>query len=312
MILSVSRRTDIPNYYADWFLNRIDEGFLYVRNPMNPRQISRIELSPEVVDCIVFWTKNPARLMEKLEHLREYAYYFQFTLTGYGPDIEPNIPDKGEKIIPAFQELSRRIGKEKVIWRYDPIFINEKYTETYHAEAFQQIAGSLAGYAEKVVISFVDLYAKTRRNTKGAGVRKLSRDEILRLAAELHRIAQKYGLEMETCAEPMELRKLGISHGSCIDRKLVERIIGCRLTGSKDKNQREACGCFESVEVGTYDTCLSGCKYCYANFNHERAEQHVKRYDAKSPLLCGTLGPEDQVTERAVKSLREKQIGFFD
>lgn len=123
MILSVSRRTDIPNYYSEWFLNRIREGFLYVRNPMNPRQISRIDLSPETTDCIVFWTKNPAPMLDRLEELKDYAYYFQFTLTGYGRDVEPNLPDKRKVLIPVFRALSEKIGKEKVIWRYDPIFL---------------------------------------------------------------------------------------------------------------------------------------------------------------------------------------------
>ena len=137
MILSVSRRTDIPNYYSDWFYNRIKEGFLYVRNPFNPHQISRIDLSSQVVDCIVFWTKNPANMLARLDELQAYKYYFQFTLTGYGRDIEPNLPDKRNELIATFQKLSEKIGKEKVIWRYDPILINERYTVEYHLNAFE-------------------------------------------------------------------------------------------------------------------------------------------------------------------------------
>ena len=131
MILSVSRRTDVPNYYSDWFINRIKAGFLYVRNPLNVHQISRIELSPEVIDCIVFWTKNPANMIEKLNDIKEYVYYFQFTLNGYDKDIEPNLPDKRKELIPTFQRLSEKIGKEKLIWRYDPILLNERYTIDY-------------------------------------------------------------------------------------------------------------------------------------------------------------------------------------
>ena len=132
MILSVSRRTDVPNYYFDWFVNRIKDGYLYVRNPMNVHQISKIDISPEVVDCIVFWTKNPANMLDKLEDLRDYPYYFQFTLNGYGKDIEPNLPNKRKELIPTFQKLSEKIGKERVIWRYDPILVNQKYTMDYH------------------------------------------------------------------------------------------------------------------------------------------------------------------------------------
>lgn len=163
MILSASRRTDIPNYYSDWFLHRIEEGFVYVRNPMNPHQISKINLSPEVVDCIVFWTKNPKPMLDRLAELKAYSYYFQFTLTGYGTDIEAGVPHKKESIIPTFQSLSGKIGKEKVIWRYDPILFTDKYTPEYHLKAFEQIASALHGYTNKCVISFVDTYVKNKK-----------------------------------------------------------------------------------------------------------------------------------------------------
>ena len=149
MILSVSRRTDIPNYYSEWFYNRIKEGYLYVRNPMNAHQISKIILSPEVVDCIVFWTKNPEPMFSRLDELDAYQYYFQFTLTGFGNDIECNVPHKKEHMIPVFQKLAKRIGKQKMIWRYDPIIFTDKYTPEYHLKAFRQIAEELKN--QKVV-----------------------------------------------------------------------------------------------------------------------------------------------------------------
>lgn len=312
MILSVSRRTDVPNYYSDWFINRLKEGFLYVRNPMNTHQISRINLSPEVIDCIVFWTKNPANMLGKLEYLQDYAYYFQFTLTGCGRDIEPNLPDKRKELIPAFQKLSEKIGKEKVIWRYDPILLSDKYTADYHLRAFEEIAGNLAGYTEKAVISFVDLYEKTWRNTRGLGIRLATEKEMMGLAAEMARIASKYNLEIESCAEQWDFQKVGIQRGSCIDKKLIERIIGCRLTGQKDKNQRKECGCFESVEVGAYNTCLNGCRYCYANFSDEKVKENIKLYSQDAPLLCGNIGPDDKITDRKMKSLKNIQLSFFE
>ena len=115
MIISASRRTDIPAFYSEWLYNRIKEGFLYVKNPMNAHQVSRIDLSPDVVDCIVFWTKNPAPMIDGLDKLKDYPYYFQVTISGYGKDIEPGIPDKNKEIIPAFKKLAEKIGKEKVI-----------------------------------------------------------------------------------------------------------------------------------------------------------------------------------------------------
>lgn len=312
MILSVSRRTDVPNYYSDWFYNRIKEGYLYVRNPMNAHQISRINLSPEVVDCIVFWTKNPANMLERLDELEEYQYYFQFTLTGYGKDVEPGLPDKRGELIPTFQKLSGKIGAQKVIWRYDPIFISQHYTLDYHLKAFEEIAHSLSGYTRKVVISFVDLYAKTQRNTAGLHIENLSEQNMVELAKRFVAIAGNYGMEVESCAELIDLQSVGVKHGSCIDKRLIEEIIGCRLIVNKDKNQRTECGCYESVEVGTYNTCKNGCRYCYANFNDTMVKESVKAYDANSPLLCGNVGPDDKITERKVKSLKDAQISFFE
>ena len=312
MILSVSRRTDIPNYYSDWFIARIKEGFLYVRNPMNAHQISKIDLSPEVVDCIVFWTKNPANMIEKLEDLQKYMYYFQFTLTGYGKDVEPNLPNKREELIPTFKRLSEKIGKERVIWRYDPILIGKRYTIDYHLKAFEEIASNLADYTEKVVISFVDLYSKTQRNTKELDIKQITNEEMIELAREMAQIASKYNLIIETCAEQINLSEVGIQHGSCIDKKLIERLLGCKLIAEKDKNQREECGCFESVEVGAYNTCLNGCKYCYANFNNSKVEEYVKLYNQDSTLLCGNISSDDRITERKVKSMKNNQISFLD
>lgn len=311
MILSVSRRTDIPNYYADWFYNRIKEGFLYVRNPMNAHQISRIDLSPKVVDCIVFWTKNPAGMMERLDELKEYSYYFQFTLTGYGRDVEPGLPDKRQVLIPVFHELSEKLGAKRVIWRYDPIWKSNRYTTGYQLKAFEEIAGSLEGYTEKVVISFLDLYAKIRRDMESLHAESLSEAEMLKLAERMVEIAGRYGMTAESCAERIDLENVGIKHGNCIDKKLIEEIIGCKLTGGKDKNQRPECGCFESVETGLYNTCKNGCRYCYANLNDDTVRANIKAYDPASPILCGSIGPDDKITERKVKSLKEMQLSLF-
>lgn len=312
MILSVSRRTDIPNYYSDWFLNRIKEGFLYVRNPMNPHQLSRIPITPQLVDCIVFWTKNPGPMMERLEELKDYAYYFQFTLTPYGRDIEPNLPDKRTRLIPTFQELSGRIGRERVIWRYDPILITDRCTVSYHCEAFQEIAERLRGYTDRVVVSFVDMYAKTKRNMGICLPKSLTEEEMRALAAKLAAVATANHMEIESCAETIDLSEVGISHGSCIDRRRIEALLGCRLEGTKDKNQRPECGCMESVEVGAYHTCGNGCRYCYANFSDEKVAANKRLCDPASPLQCGQIGDGDIITERKVRSLKKTQMSLFD
>ncbi len=304
MILSVSRRTDIPGYYSEWFINRLKEGFVYVRNPMNPHQVSRINLSPDVVDCIVFWTKNPEPMLSRLHEIAPYNYYFQFTLTCYGKDIESNLPHKREKLIPIFRELSHRIGRERVIWRYDPIIFTNTYTPEYHLRAFEQIAVALEGCTERCVISFVDTYTKIHRNMVAMGAYELEQAELLSFAGQLSAIAKRHGMKMGSCAEGIDLEKCGIEHNSCIDRALIEQIIGCKLNISKDKNQRPECGCVESVEIGTYNTCRNGCKYCYANHSPESVAKNCSKYDPISPILCGNITEEDKITERKVKKYK--------
>lgn len=312
MILSVSRRTDIPNYYSEWFYNRIRDGYLYVRNPMNARRISRITLSPEVVDCIIFWTKNPEPMLSRLDELSGWQYYFQFTLTGFGNDIERSVPHKKKHMIPIFQKLSEKIGREKVIWRYDPIIFTDKYTPEYHIKAFAQIAEELKRYTSKCVISFVDLYAKNKRNMRAVNPHFLSEKELTEFAAKIASAAKANGIRTASCAEAADLSACGIEHNCCIDKELIERIIGCRIQADKDKNQRKECGCVESIDVGAYNTCKNGCIYCYANYSYESALQSSRLYDVNSPLLCGTVTEDDIITERTVKSLKEPQLTLWD
>ena len=312
MILSVSRRTDIPNYYSEWFFNRLKEGFLYVRNPMNFHQISEIKISPDVVDCIVFWTKNPLPMMERLDELEAYNYYFQFTLTGYGNDVERNLPNKKTSVIPIFQELSNRIGKEKVVWRYDPIFFSNRYNAKYHLKAFRSIAEALSGYTEKCVISFLDIYPKNKKNMDNLLSYDLSDSELRGFAKELSNIAKENHIKIGSCAEKIDLDEYGIIHNSCIDKELIEKIIGCKLKINKDKNQRIECGCVESVEVGTYNTCKNGCVYCYANYSAKSVESNFQKYDPLSPLLCGHIEKDDKISTRKFVSLKETQISIFD
>ncbi len=311
MILSVSRRTDIPNYYSEWFYNRIKEGFVCVRNPMNPYQVSRIELSPETVDCIVFWTKNPEPMLARLDELAAYKFYFQFTLTSYGTDIERNVPHKREKMIPIFKRLSDEIGSRRVVWRYDPILFTKGYTPEYHLKAFGEIARALNGYTEKVVISFVDSYAKIRKSMDVLGVYDINEAELTAFAKRLSEIAAENSMDIASCAEEINLETCGIKHNSCIDKNLIEDIIGCKLNIKKDKNQRQVCGCVESVDIGTYNTCRNGCRYCYANYSEESVRKHSESYDVASPILCGRILDEDKITERKLKSLKDTQISLW-
>lgn len=311
MIVSVSRRTDIPSFYSDWFFRRLKEGFVYTKNPMNPKQISRLELSPETVDCIVFWTKNPEPMLDRLSELEPYPYYFQFTLTSYGKDVEVNLPHKKEVLIPVFQRLSEKVGSKRVIWRYDPILFTKRYTPEYHLKAFRQMAEALKGYTEKCVISFVDTYAKNKKKLQALGVYDLSKEETEVFAKTLCEIARENGMVMASCAEQIDLAHCGIEHNACIDKTLIEGIIGCKLKGVRDKNQRGECGCMESIDIGTYHTCGNGCVYCYANHSEAQVKENLRKYDVHSPILCGMIEVEDKVTDRKTVSLKEGQLTLF-
>lgn len=311
MIISASRRTDIPTYYSEWFFNRINEGYVYVRNPMNAHQISKISLSPEVVDGIVFWTKNPLPMLSHLNELEDYAYYFQFTVNSYGKDVEANVPSKNDVIIPVFRELSDRIGADRVIWRYDPILLTEKYTIDYHINYFNELAKRLSGYTHKCVISFVDLYRNTQTHLKELNILPLGNDEMYELAERLVEIANKNNLIVESCAEKIDLEQFGIQHGHCIDCVLFEKILNCKMELSKDKNQRPECGCMESIDIGAYNTCKNECKYCYANFSQTTVLKNTGMHNPNSPLLFGEVMPADKITERKMVSLKDGQISLF-
>ncbi|MRR17645.1 MAG: DUF1848 domain-containing protein [Deltaproteobacteria bacterium] len=284
MIISCSRRSDIPAFYSDWFFNRLREGFAQVRNSVNPQQVRRISLAPANVDCIVFWTKDPAPLLDRLSLLNDFTFYFQFTLTPYGPDCEPHLPPKKE-IIDTFMRLSDKIGNRRIIWRYDPILLSEKINVDYHVDHFGNMAQRLAGHTEKCVISFIDIYRHIVSRMAGLGVRTPDESEMRTLVRSIARIARGCGIDVETCAEEIDLGDLGIAHGRCIDDRLISELSGKKLNIAKDKYQRKLCGCATSVDIGAYNTCRHSCCYCYANINPGKLEKNLSRHCVQSPLL---------------------------
>ena len=298
MIISASRRTDIPAFYSEWFLNRLREGFLLVRNPMNPSRVSRISLSPDDVDAIVFWTKNPIPMLDRIDELGERCCLFQFTLTDYGKDAEPGVPEKGKFLIPAFQRLAEKLSPEQVIWRFDPIFLTEKYTVVYHLYYFGEIASRLRGYTKKCTVSFLDLYRNTASRMEPLGLCPLTDADVERRSRGISEIASECGMTVESCAEEYELERFGIKHARCIDGALIERLTGRKISERKDKNQRKLCGCAASVDVGMYNTCRNGCLYCYANYSPGAVGRNFALHDKLSPLVCGTLRENDIVAER--------------
>jgi len=295
MIISVSRRTDIPAFYAEWFLNRIRDGFVLVRRPFRPTQIERISLAPTDVDALVFWTRNADPLIPHLDELdaKGYRYYFQYTLVHYPTPLEKSTASLSQKI-ERFRRLSRRIGPERMIWRYDPIILTVLTDQEYHRRCFEDIAKGVSGLTHRCMISFLDVYRKTRQR-----MAQLSGQEAMRLI-DLHRDEKKaralsglfaervreHDLELFTCAEPFDLEDLGIRHGKCVDDGLIGRLFGLNLSLPKDKGQRRLCRCVESKDIGTYNTCPHGCVYCYANTSDELARRHFQKHDPHAPMLC--------------------------
>lgn len=305
MILSVSRRTDVPACYPEWFMNRLREGFLLVRNPMNPRQVSRIAITPEVVDCIVFWTKNPAPLMPYLPELQQrgFSCLFQVTLNAYGREVETNLPSAEERL-GSVQALAGQIGRERIAWRYDPIILSEMYTVDWHIRRFEEMAQALSGCTERCIISFLDVYAKIRSRLRERGLNPCTEEEMRRIAAAFVPIGRQHGMQLQTCAERIDLSAFGMSHGACLDGGWISRALGYTLDVGRDPSQRGECGCVASVDVGAYNTCRNGCVYCYANHSPDAVASSAACHLPDSPLLTGTLSPEDRVTERSCVSHR--------
>jgi len=305
MIISASRRTDIPAYYSEWFFNRIKEKYAYVRNPMNIRQVSKINLGPELVDCIVFWSKNPKPMVVKIQSnlLSDYHYYFQFTLNPYEQDIEAKLPPKTE-LIDTFKRLADLIGPQRVIWRYDPVLVNSKYSVAYHIDKFYEFAGILKGYTEKVTFSFIDFYKKIAENIKLLEVTEISAEEKNIIAKNFSEIAKNNNFSIDTCAEDIDLSGYGITHARCIDDRLISKIVGHDMLIVKDKNQRLECGCVKSIDIGEYNSCSNGCVYCYANYSNGIVVKNAKEHILSSPLLIGDVSSIDIVKERIDKNAR--------
>lgn len=308
MIISASRRTDIPAFYSGWFVNRLRDGYVLVPNPYDSRMLGRVKLTPDVVDCIVFWTKNPHPMLDKLEALRDYPYYFQYTLNPYGKEIETNLPPL-EKRIETFKRLSDKIGREKVIWRYDPVFTSPEYSAGFHREAFARIAHALRDHTEKCMLGFIDHYPHIRKALEARGIHPLRPEETEAMAVSFRESLRPYPVELNTCTTKVNLAHLGIPGAPCIDGKLVERITGCPIRIQKDKNQREVCQCMESIDIGMYESCLHGCLYCYAiRGDSLSAGRNNRKHDPASPLLIGTAEEGMRIKDREMKSLKTGQF----
>lgn len=304
MILSASRRTDIPAFYMEWFMKRLRSGEVWVANPVNLRKIGRIHFDRETLDGIVFWSKNPAPLLHYIQELSPYPWYLQYTLNAYGKDVEPGLPSLEERTA-VFKALAEAAGPERVVWRYDPVFFSEQYTLQWHLAQFQSLAGQLAGSTEQCVFSFLDYYRNTEKRMEPVKPVPGREGEIRRLAAGFSRIASENGMALCTCAEQTDFSEFGIRPGKCVDAGLLGRIGGVPLKVRKDYNQRKECGCVSSIDVGTYHTCPHGCLYCYASGRERAVRKNRAMYDEDALMLCRTQKEGDEVLERKIVSHRK-------
>lgn len=306
MILNTGNRTDIPAYYSEWFYNRIREGYVLTRNPYNPNQVMQYRLNPDVVDCISFCTKNPEPMLDRMGEIADFKQMWHVTITPYGREIEPGVPDK-EIVMESFKKLSEIVGLNSVSWRYDPIFITDSYSLDFHIQTFEQMAGNLSGYTDNCVISFIDLYAKTKRNF--SGVREVSEQDRITLAKEFVRIGKQYGMELRSCCEGTELAEYGVNVSGCMTKSVVERAIGTSLDMAKpQKPAREECACLLGNDIGMYNTCGHGCLYCYANYDRKTVEQNMRQHAPESPLLIGNLTADDEIREAKQASFCSGQM----
>lgn len=298
MIISASRRTDIPAFYADWFITRVRDGYFYRVNPFNSKQVSRFSLQAEDVDAICFWTKNPQPLMQYLDELDERGlnYYFQFTLNPYGKTFEPGVPPL-EGRINTMLELASRIGSGRVVWRYDPVILSSATPVSFHLEKGEEIAARIGSATRRLVFSFHDFYGKGKgrlsRALDGTGItlEDITAPEQMGaldlVARGFKRIADNHNLQLFSCSEEVDLGAIGIGHGACIDGELIRELFGVNTILKRDKNQRAACNCVASADMGSYNSCRYRCSYCYANFNEALIESNCRKHNPEGPVLLG-------------------------
>jgi hypothetical protein len=297
MIISASRRTDIPAFYSDWFLSRIREGFAMVRNPLYPKNITKVSLQPDHIDGIVFWTKNPQPMIEKLKELDErgYFYYFLYTITAYGKDLEPNIISK-EELIKTFLHLSELVGPQRIIWRYDPIILTDTIDENYHVDNFYNLASLLRGITSKCITSFMVGYKKCIRNMDSIKLEHPDLSKKSSILTSLKQVASHFNIELSICADDDQFDD--IKPSCCIDPEIIKLFSEKKPENKKDTSQRIKCNCTESIDIGAYNTCMHHCIYCYANYDSNKVNETVTAHHVNSPMIVGELFGNELIREK--------------
>lgn len=293
MILNVSGRTDIVAFYSKWFLNRLKEGYVDVRNPFNPNLVSRIDFDD--VDLILFCTKNPIPIVDKLGDIK-IPYIFHVTITPYKDDIEPNLPSKS-KIIEAVKKISTRVGIDNIYVRYDPIFISEKYNIEYHIKAFTKLCSLLKGYVKTIIVSFIDNYKNVRKNLPYLKYRSFTEEDYKLIGENFSKIAKDNNMVIQTCFEERNLTEYGFIKGECMSKELAFKLTG-KTYKKWQARKGNACNCVELVDIGVYNSCNHLCKYCYANYDESKVKENINNHDINSSLLIGHINSNDIIKPR--------------
>lgn len=293
MILFASGRTDIPAFYSNWFINRVEAGFVDVRNPFNQKLVSRIYFSD--VDLIMFCSKNPLPMINKLDILK-LPVLFYVTITPYGKDVEPNIPDK-RLIIDGVKKLSLVLGIDNVVVRYDPIFLSDKYNVDYHIKAFDKLCKNLNGYVNKIIVSFMDEYKNVRSNKNILKYRAFTREDYKKIGEAFSKSAHDNGMSVQTCFEDEDLTQYGFVKGECLSHELAYILTGKKFKSSNVRKEKK-CECVQMVDIGDYNSCMHMCKYCYANYDEKAVSSNFERHDDNSSLLIGSIQSDDVIKVR--------------
>ncbi len=293
MILNLGLRTDVVQYYSEWFFRRLEEGFLYSRNPLFPNKVTKYLLSPDKVDAIVLCSKNYAPMLPRVHELCErYNTMFYYTITAYGTDVEPRVPSIDESIR-TLKQLSKIVGRERLVWRFDPVLLTDKYTEQTLFDAFEHIAAEVTPYVSFCIFSFVEMFIRIRSYMPE--IIPLTREEKRFLASGFGAIARKYNLPLQACGDGEDYSRFGVKRAACTTLEMLGKANGCLFRDVPHNGNKRGCHCITSRDVGWYDSCPNGCRYCNANHNGESVEENIKRHDPSSPLLIGTLGKDDQL-----------------
>lgn len=300
MIINTGGRTDTVQYYTPWLLGRFEEGYVLSRNPLFQNKVTKYELTPDKVDCVVFCSKNYAPILPYISKITErFHTYFHYTITAYGKNIEPGVPDIDESISTLIK-LSEIVGAGRIAWRYDPVLLTNEYTVRRHLEIFERIAARLSGHIDRCIFSFVEMYKKLQTNMPELiPLTEKNKDE---LAAGLGVIASRYQIPIQTCGTNGDYTHYGIAPSGCMTLDMIGRANGIEFRNLKHKGLRQGCHCIESRDIGAYDTCLNGCKYCYANTNPQKARDNYKLHLPESPLLLGRLNPTDTIQQGVQRS----------